>query len=365
LESYHLSTSGNSLDVLRDRYRHFRLLYNAECHRQSTKLLAPVARLVDEVHADEAARNRERRQAMMNGSYADAERMKNLYAKWDRDGSVNADADPNTSTNDDGGRKCRADDIPDKMKSMFAELVAELTKRYKEEGWRMEQKRWGEEDHERAIQKEKKDGGGEGEDPIVLDDDDDDEEDERKPSATVAAALEEAAEDAAIDEPLDSARAHAEAGAASSPDGGDGEAEAQISRFPSSESPRTVRASSSSDGLVGSASASSTSASASESSSAKRSKPSPQQPSQRHSPPSHQQQHQQQSSPEESAGHQRGSVDTRSTRNNTPSTIGPWSCPQCTYHNEINIGSRDKCEVCDGPRPTNRRPSRNVATFDC
>jgi hypothetical protein len=310
-----------------------------------------VAQLVDEVHADEAARKRERQQAMMNGSYADAERMKNLNAKWDRD----------TSTNDDGGRKCRADDISDKRKSNFAELVAELTKRYKEQGFRMEQKRWGEEDHERAMQELKKNGGDEGEEPIVLDDgsddDDDDDLNERKPSAVAAAALEEAAEDAAINELLDPARAHVGAGAASSPDGGDGEAkaEAQISRSPSSESPRTVRASSSSDGLVGSASASS---------SAERSKPSPQQQSQRHSPPSHHHQHQQ-SPPVESAGQQRGSVDTRSTRNSTPSTIGPWSCPQCTYHNEINIGSRDKCEVCDGPRPTNRRPSRNVATFDC
>ena len=379
LESYRLSTSGNSLDVLRDRYRQFRMLYNAECHRQSTEP-APVAQLVANVQADELARKQERGLAIMNGSSRDAEVMKNLNAKWTRDANANADADANTRTNDDGGKKSRADDIPDKMKSKFAELVAEGTKRWKEQGNRMEQKRWGEEDHERAIQQEEKNGGDEGEEPIVLDDgSDDDGLDERKPSAVVAAALEETAEDAAVDEPLDSARAHAEAGAAaSSPDGGDDEAEAQISRSPSSESPRTVRASSSSDGLVGSAPASalasstsalawevsSTSASASEASSAKRSRPSPQQPSQRHSPPSHYQHHQQ-SPPVESAGQQRGSVDTRSTRNNTPSTIGPWSCPLCTYDNKTNIGSRDKCEVCDGPRPTNRRPSRNVATFDC
>ena len=369
LESYRLSTSGNSLDVLRDRYRQFRMLYNAECHRQSTEP-APVAQLVANVQADELARKQERGLAIMNGSSRDAEVMKNLNAKWTRDANANADADANTRTNDDGGKKSRADDIPDKMKSKFAELVAEGTKRWKEQGNRMEQKRWGEEDHERAIQQEEKNGGDEGEEPIVLDDgSDDDGLDERKPSAVVAAALEETAEDAAVDEPLDSARAHAEAGAAaSSPDGGDDEAEAQISRSPSSESPRTVRASSSSDGLVGSAPASalasSTSASASEASSAKRSRPSPQQPSQRHSPPSHYQHHQQ-SPPVESAGQQRGSVDTRSTRNNTPSTIGPWSCPLCTYDNKTNIGSRDKCEMCDGPRPTNRRPSRNVATFDC
>ena len=371
LESYRLSTSGNSLDVLRDRYRQFRMLYNAECHRQSTEP-APVAQLVANVQADELARKQERGLAIMNGSSRDAEVMKNLNAKWTRDANANADADAdaNTRTNDDGGKKSRADDIPDKMKSKFAELVAEGTKRWKEQGIRMEQKRWGEEDHERAIQQEKKNGGDEGEELIVLDDgSDDDDLDERKPSAVVAAALEETAEDAAVDEPLDSARAHAEAGAAaSSPDGGDDEAEAQISRSPSSESPRTVRASSSSDGLVGSAPASalasSTSASASEASSAERSRPSPQQPSQRHSPPSHYQHHQQ-SPPVESAGQQRGSVDTRSTRNNTPSTIGPWSCPLCTYDNKTNIGSRDKCEVCDGPRPTNRRPSRNVATFDC
>ena len=371
LESYRLSTSGNSLDVLRDRYRQFRMLYNAECHRQSTEP-APVAQLVANVQADELARKQERGLAIMNGSSRDAEVMKNLNAKWTRDANANADADAdaNTRTNDDGGKKSRADDIPDKMKSKFAELVAEGTKRWKEQGIRMEQKRWGEEDHERAIQQEEKNGGDEGEEPIVLDDgSDDDGLDERKPSAVVAAALEETAEDAAVDEPLDSARAHAEAGAAaSSPDGGDDEAEAQISRSPSSESPRTVRASSSSDGLVGSAPASalasSTSASASEASSAERSRPSPQQPSQRHSPPSHYQHHQQ-SPPVESAGQQRGSVDTRSTRNNTPSTIGPWSCPLCTYDNKTNIGSRDKCEMCDGPRPTNRRPSRNVATFDC
>ena len=298
---------------------------------------------------------------MMNGSGRVAEEMRRLNAKWNEEGKK-------VDGGDGGGGEVRAADIPDKMKSGFAALVAQGKRRCKEQGWRMgevevqedagagdsssskKKRKWEEDDAQGlgAQEEEKKeddaDAADSAEEPIVLDDgsDDEDEDDDRKPSAAEAA---RAAEDG-INEPQDStidAR------------NGDDDREAQISRSPSSESPRTVRASSSSDGLVGPTTASSAPASAKKSSSARKAKK---------SKPSPRQAYQQTPQPQQ---YQPASVDTRSIRNNsTPSTIGPWSCGACTYLNEINIGSRDKCEMCETPRPRpSSRPSRNVGSFDC
>ena len=294
----------------------------------------------------------------MNGSGRVSEEMRRLNAKWNEEGKK-------IDGGDGGGGEVRAADIPDKMKTGFAALVAQGKRRCKEQGWRMGEKeeenagagdsssskkkrKWEEDDAQGlgAQEEEKKedDAADGAEEPIVLDDgsDDEDDDDDRKPSAAEAA---RAGEDG-ISEPQDStidAR------------NGDDDREAQISRSPSSESPRTVRASSSSDGLVGPISASSAPASAKKSSSAKKAKK---------SKPGPRQAHQQTPQPQQ---HHPASVDTRSIRNNsTPSTIGPWSCGACTYYNEINIGSRDKCEMCDTPRPRpSSRPSRNVGCFDC
>jgi hypothetical protein len=34
------------------------------------------------------------------------------------------------------------------------------------------------------------------------------------------------------------------------------------------------------------------------------------------------------------------------------STVGPWNCLTCTFYNEVRIGSRSKCEMCESPRPS-------------
>jgi hypothetical protein len=39
---------------------------------------------------------------------------------------------------------------------------------------------------------------------------------------------------------------------------------------------------------------------------------------------------------------------------------GPWSCPRCMFNNTVNIGSRDKCEMCDNPRPAKHCFSQNL-----
>ena len=152
LGDYHMSTStkgggggiggSSGLDVLKDRYRAFRMLYNAQC--LSTRP-APIAQLVEQVHAEERAKDRERRAAMMNGSGRVAEEMRRLNAKWNEEkvdgGADGGNGDGGGGTGGNGGAtgssSSRAADIPNKMKSGFAALLAEGRKRCKEQGWRM------------------------------------------------------------------------------------------------------------------------------------------------------------------------------------------------------------------------------------
>ena len=37
-------------------------------------------------------------------------------------------------------------------------------------------------------------------------------------------------------------------------------------------------------------------------------------------------------------------------RSSAPSSVGPWNCPRCTFYNDVRIGSRSKCAMCESPR---------------
>ena len=39
-------------------------------------------------------------------------------------------------------------------------------------------------------------------------------------------------------------------------------------------------------------------------------------------------------------------------RSSAPSSVGPWNCPRCTFYNDVRIGSRSKCAMCESPRAT-------------